>query len=243
MNAQATEATPAPAVYAKIAAVQADISREGISKDRQNSFDRYNFRGIDDVYNTLSPILAKHGLNILPRILERDCQERTSKKGEPMFYVTVTAEFDLIAAEDGSKHTIRTYGEAMDRADKATNKAMSAAYKYAAFMAFAIPTDGDNDADAETPQVEARSDAPKHGEGGMPDAEFSKLAALLKSTGVPPAKLLKTYGVKNLRLLDQDQYADAIARLNNVLSDKVKEETNAAQPEGFGEILDDEIPF
>ena len=41
----------------------------------------------------------------------------------------------------------------MDRSDKATNKAMSAAYKYAALQAFAIPTEGDNDADASTPEV------------------------------------------------------------------------------------------
>src|SRR5690606_36136914 len=39
---------------------------------------------------------------------------------------------------------------------KATNKAMSAAYKYAAFQAFAIPTEGDNDADAHTHEVAAR---------------------------------------------------------------------------------------
>src|SRR5690606_19364534 len=44
-------------------------------------------------------------------------------------------------------------GEAMDSADKATNKAMSAAYKYAAFQTFCIPTEGDNDADATTHEV------------------------------------------------------------------------------------------
>jgi hypothetical protein len=41
----------------------------------------------------------------------------------------------------------------MDMADKATNKAMSAAYKYACLQAFCIPTEGDNDADASTPDV------------------------------------------------------------------------------------------
>jgi hypothetical protein len=51
---------------------------------------------------------------------------------------------------------VQTYGEAMDSADKATNKAMSAAYKYAAFLAFCIPTEGDNDADATTPEPAAR---------------------------------------------------------------------------------------
>jgi hypothetical protein len=143
-----------PAVYQKIAAVQGELARTGIGKDSENSFDRYKFRGIDAVYNALAPLLAKHGLCVLPRIIERESVERVSRKGEPMFYVTVTAEFDFVAAEDGSIHTVRTYGEAMDRSDKATNKAMSAAYKYAAFMAFAIPTEGDNDADASTPEVE-----------------------------------------------------------------------------------------
>ena len=54
---------------------------------------------------------------------------------------------DFVAIEDGSKHTVKTYGEAMDSGDKATNKAMSAAYKYAAFQAFAIPTEGNNSED------------------------------------------------------------------------------------------------
>lgn len=145
-------------VYSAIAAVQGELAQHGIGKESENTFDRYKFRGIDAVYNALSPLLAKHGLCVLPRIIDRDCQERTSRKGEPMFYVTVTAEFDFVAAEDGSKHTVRTYGEAMDRSDKATNKAMSAAYKYAAFMAFAIPTEGDNDADASTPEVTPAND-------------------------------------------------------------------------------------
>jgi hypothetical protein len=71
----------------------------------------------------------------------------------------VEAEFDFVAASDGSKHTVKTYGEAMDSGDKATNKAMSAAYKYAAFQAFCIPTEGDNDADATTPEPVTHADA------------------------------------------------------------------------------------
>jgi hypothetical protein len=140
-------------VYQAINAVQAELARDGITKDKRNQQQGYNFRGIDDVYNALSPLLAKHGLCILPRILTRTCEERQSAKGGALFYVTVEAEFDFVAAEDGSTHIVRTFGEAMDSGDKATNKAMSAAYKYAAFQAFAIPTEADNDADAHTPQV------------------------------------------------------------------------------------------
>lgn len=138
----------APQVYRAINAVQAALCREGITKSRVNTGQSYKFRGIDDVYNALSPLMAQHGLCIMPRMLTRDCQERVTAKGAPIFYVTVEAEFDFVSMEDGSKHVVRTFGEAMDSADKATNKAMSAAYKYAAFQAFAIPTEGDNDADA-----------------------------------------------------------------------------------------------
>lgn len=143
-------------IYQAINAVQAELAVSGISKDRKNQQQGYNFRGIDDVYNALAPLLSKHKLCILPRILSRECTERQTQKGGALFYVVVEAEFDLISSEDGSRHTIRTFGEAMDSGDKATNKAMSAAYKYAAMQAFAIPTEGDNDADASTPDVAPR---------------------------------------------------------------------------------------
>ena len=117
-------------VYKSINAIQLALSKSGIAKDRTNSQGAtYKFRGIDDVYNAISPLLAEHGLCILPRMLTRICDERISAAGKPLFYVTVEAEFDFVAAEDGSKHTVKTFGEAMDSGDKATNKALSAAYK------------------------------------------------------------------------------------------------------------------
>jgi hypothetical protein len=139
--------------------VQSALAKEGISKSRSNQQQGYKFRGIDDVYNALSPLLAQHGLCILPRCTERICVERVNAKGTALFYVTVCAEFDFVSSEDGSKHTVTTYGEAMDSGDKATNKAMSAAYKYAAMQAFSIPTEGDNDADAHTHEVAANTEA------------------------------------------------------------------------------------
>lgn len=144
-------------VYEAINKVQSALAKQGISKDRKNQQQGYSFRGIDDVYNALAPMLAANGLCILPRMLSRHVDERINKNGTALFYVTVEAEFDLVSAEDGSKHTIRTYGEAMDSGDKATNKAMSAAYKYACMQAFAIPTEGDNDADAHTHEIAAHS--------------------------------------------------------------------------------------
>ena len=135
-------------VYQCINRVQTALNKTGISKDRMaQQGASFKFRGIDDVYNAISPLLAEAGLCILPRMISRHCDERQSTAGKALFYVTVEAEFDLVSAEDGTRHTIRTFGEAMDSGDKATNKAMSAAYKYACFQAFAIPTEGDNDPD------------------------------------------------------------------------------------------------
>ncbi len=137
-------------VLKAINAIQKSLCVTGITKDRRNTQQSYDFRGIDDVYNVLCPLLAEHGLCIIPRVLTRACEERLSAQNKPIFYVVVKAEFDFISVDDNSKVTIEMFGEAMDSADKATNKAMSAAYKYACLQAFSIPTKGDNDADQTT---------------------------------------------------------------------------------------------
>ena len=107
-------------VYQAINAVQKALAKCGISKDRKNSQGTgYMFRGIDDVYNVVSPLLAENGLCILPRVLSRQCEERQSKNGGALFYVTVEVEFDFVSSEDASKHTVKTFGEAMDSGDSA----------------------------------------------------------------------------------------------------------------------------
>jgi len=150
---QTNEAVKVGKVYKAITQVIAKIAKEGISKDRSNQQQNYKFRGIDDVYNALSSCLSEAQLCILPRVLKREVTERASKSGGTLFYVVLDVEFDFVSAEDGSKHTVAVIGEAMDSADKATNKAMSAAYKYACLQAFCIPTEGDNDADSTTHEV------------------------------------------------------------------------------------------
>ena len=139
-------------VYTAISAVSKELSHEGISKERTNSQQFYKFRGIDDCLNALASLLPEHGLVIIPTVLEREVIERQTKSGGALFYVTVKVQFSFVSVKDGSRHEAVLYGEAMDSADKATNKAMSAAYKYAALMAFCIPTEGDNDADSSTPE-------------------------------------------------------------------------------------------
>lgn len=143
-----TERARVPKVYGAICNVISDLSKIGIAKTQKNIQQGYPFRGIDDVYLAVAPLLAKYRLCMLPRVVERVSSERPTQKGTLLFHVALEVEYDIISAEDGSRHTIKIPGEAMDSGDKAGNKALSAAYKYACIQAFCIPTEGDNDADA-----------------------------------------------------------------------------------------------
>jgi hypothetical protein len=152
-------------VYSAINAVAADLARTGIAKSQTNHQEQYQFRGIDDVYNRLSPALAAHKLCILPRVLERVCVERTGEQGALLMSVSVKAAFDLVSAEDGSVHVIESYGEALDGGDKATSKATTAAFKYAVIQAFCIPIAGTEDADQTTHRLKKGEHVPEPVQG------------------------------------------------------------------------------
>ena len=155
----------APKVYGAISAVAAELARTGIGKNQTNAQDQYQFRGIDDVYNRLAPALAASKLCILPRVLERACVERNGSNGTLLISVSVKAAFDLVSAEDGSAHVIESYGEALDGGDKATSKAMTAAFKYAVIQAFCIPVVGSEDADATSHQLRKSDHVPEPVQG------------------------------------------------------------------------------
>lgn len=191
-------------VYAAIAKVMAVMASEGISKTRKNSQQGYNFRGIDDVYNSLARPMVDAGLIVLPRVLSRECKDAQTKSGGNLFYVVVECEFDFIAVSDGSKHTVKTYGEAMDSADKATNKAMSAAMKYAYMQAFCIPTEGDNDADYHTHDVKIPL---------INDEQQANITALAKEVNADLKGLCGYLKIKNISDIKHNDYDYVISLL------------------------------
>lgn len=150
-----------PLVYQAIATVTGDLAKVGISKDSTNSVQGFKFRSIDAFYNALAPLLAKHGLVILPRVISRAVTERQTNKGGILFSVVLEIDYDFVAAKDGSIHTARFYGEASDSGDKGTNKALSAGYKYCVMETFCVPVKGHiDDSDADTPDPVSRSPFP-----------------------------------------------------------------------------------
>lgn len=194
------------AIHEKLVAVTKQIAQEGIGKTRKNAQQGYNFRGVDEVMNAFAPILAQHGLFIRPRFTERDCVERATKTGGALFYITVKGEFDFVDAGGESVTVGPFYGEAMDSADKATNKAMAVAFKYAMFQTFCVPLEGvtGGDADADTHDVasdlESRSSAYADAikDASSPE-ELAKVGKDLASAKLPPQMLKALRGLYSQR--------------------------------------------
>lgn len=128
-----------------------------IGKGRKNQQQGYSFRGIDDVYNEIHDALAECQVFPVPRVLEQKREQRETKNGGVMFHVILLVETRFYAP-DGSSVAAVTVGEAMDTSDKASNKAMSVAMKYALLETFCIPTEESKD--PEDDHLEARSYRP-----------------------------------------------------------------------------------
>lgn len=121
-----------------------------IGKTKTNTIQNFKFRGIDDVMNTFQPLLAKHKVFMVPQVLEQTREERQTSKGGNLIYSICKIKY-IFYAEDGSSVEAIVVGEGMDSGDKATNKAMAIAMKYAMFQVFCIPTEEMKDPDSDTP--------------------------------------------------------------------------------------------
>lgn len=239
MKEEGPKAQAVPHVYQAIAAVMSRLAKDGIGKDRKNEQQGYKFRGIDDVYNALAPILAEQSLCILPKVQSREVTERQTRSGSTLFYVNVQVDFHFVSAKDGTSHIVSMPGEAMDSADKATNKAMSAAYKYACLQTFCIPTEGDNDADATTHQVApATSNAvyqsqpvatapavrKKSAEKTVSADEIATITKLAGLAGVPLETIAGKYGVESIEELPLSKTAEVVARLQEIATSNATKE-------------------
>lgn len=140
-------------IYQLIPKVMADVG--AIEKARRNEQQKYYFRGIDDVLAAFQPVLAKHQVFYVPEVLEKQVTERESASNRTLIYTTLTVAYTFYAP-DGSNIRAVVVGEAMDSGDKSSNKAMSAALKYALLQIFCVPTEANEDADAQSHELKPR---------------------------------------------------------------------------------------
>lgn len=181
-------------IYESISKVMGEIGAVG--KTTKNQQQGFMYRGIDAVMNAINPALVKHKVFVVPEVLEQNREERTNSKGTTLLYSIIKVKYTFYA-DDGSSVSATVIGEGMDSGDKATNKAMSIAFKYACFQVFCIPTEEMVDPDAECHEVKAKTiDAIKA------KAIEDKAAGL----SIPVANICKAYKVESLFDLTVEQF-------------------------------------
>ena len=169
-----------PFIYQAITKVMEEVGCVG--KNQKNQQQGFMFRGIDAVMNAIYPALVKNKVFIVPEVLEHEREERKTKSGTNMIYSICKIRYTFFA-EDGSSISAVVIGEGMDTGDKATNKAMAIAFKYACFQVFCIPTEEmkDQDPDSKTPEPSVK----KNPVPNAPKSEPSKVSTKKETVSAP----------------------------------------------------------
>lgn len=166
---------------------------QAVGKEGRNSSQGFNYRKIDDVVDMLHPILAKHKVFILSEIEDERTEERTTSRGGNLIYRILKVRITYVSAEDGSSQSVSVVGEGMDSGDKAANKAMTAALKYAFSQTFVLPyaamIDGDSHSqEASKPKETAE---PKTEKKSSTSDFQQKLVEQMSKDNISNADLLK----------------------------------------------------
>lgn len=206
-------------IYQSITKIMEEVP--SIGKTQRNKTQGFMYRGIDDVMNALQPLLAKNKVFIVPEILEQMREERTTSKGGNLIYSICKIKYKFYA-EDGSSVEAITIGEGMDSGDKATNKAMAIAMKYALFQVFCIPTDEMKDPDSETPEQSTKKSNTTDNQ--ISEADAKKVEAMMKEMGWNVEKLLqKNYKISKTTDLTASQYVKILEAIKKAKEAKQHE--------------------
>jgi len=142
-------------IFKKMPLVMKEIGVVG--KNQKNQAQGFKFRGIDDMLNSIYPALIKHGVFMTPECTSESHEIREVVRGNGKAgadkHVTIMMKYHFYA-EDGSSVTVGPVpAEGLDSGDKATNKALSAALKYALIQTFSVPTEDMAEADLDSPEI------------------------------------------------------------------------------------------
>lgn len=153
-----TTEQPTPLIFSKMVAIMQSIGT--IGKAQKNTFHNYQYRGIDDIYNALGPIMSEAGVFMTSDILDHTTQTLVNAKGEQYQDHAIVIEYTFWAT-DGSHISTVVVGEGADKGDKAVYKALAGAHKYALLQTFIVPTADVKDAEANSPDL--TGDKPRSG--------------------------------------------------------------------------------
>jgi hypothetical protein len=233
-------------IYQSINAIMRNVP--SIAKDKKNVQQGYNFRGIDDMYNALNPLLAEYGVFATSEVMHTEREERQTKSGGTLLYSVLTVKFTFYAT-DGSFVTSTMIGEAMDNGDKASNKAMSTAYKYALMQLLCIPTADVKDTEYETHEVAPKASAPKALVAELPWLNATKKDGSLTDKGIEVSHYIAKDGKweaierkYKVSITDRKAVNDEAIRMRMDATDKTKQ-GNASQLIAQANEIGDGLPW
>ena len=138
-------------IFAKMQQVMKRI--DNLSKDKKlDSGGGYRYLSEEKVTAELHEACAELGIIFAPVSMEILAErDDTTQRGGLLHNVHIRVGYQFTDAEDGSVFQVMTLGEGSDSGDKAVNKAMTAAFKYALRESFLISTGDDPDDTASEP--------------------------------------------------------------------------------------------
>lgn len=138
-------------VFAAVAAVAAEIGAVGKDAQSGKGGDQwsYKYRGIESVMNALHPILARHGVTIVPRVV--DGQHEWVKGSDRLSVMHYAYD---VYGPDGSMFTGSLVAEGYGQRDKSAVIASSYAWRQFVCLLFSIPTEDMRDPEDDNTPVE-----------------------------------------------------------------------------------------
>lgn len=129
-------------VLQAIAAVSAEMPAVGKDQKMTSGGPSYTYRGIEDITKHLAPLMAKHGVVIVP--LVSVAHQEPALDAKPGWHDTFLDARWRIYGPEGDHIDARTAGVGRDNSDKGANKAHSQAYKYLLQTLFCIADKADD---------------------------------------------------------------------------------------------------
>lgn len=159
---------PSKTLAARIAAVSAEIG--AIKKGGHNSEQHFDFIEYAVVSGKLRTLFEKHGIAVVPQVLDYTVDQIQSKNGKLGYHYILKMHFTAINADDQADRIESDWlGEATDYGDKGINEAETSGLKYFLMRLLNISEKGDSEheADAETPEapVKVIRTAKRYGSG------------------------------------------------------------------------------
>lgn len=133
---------------------------EVVAKTQYNDFAKYNFRGVDAIYNAVGPALRRVGAVVTNDVIKITRKETKTSQGKDTLETVVKLRVRWYGTDGGEPIESIVYGETLENSDKGLAQAISVAMRTYFINLLVIPT-GDTDPDAQTTERGAAARSPR----------------------------------------------------------------------------------